>query len=310
MNAIVKSVGNVIGKTGLKLQKHSPEILMAVGVVGTVASAVLACKATLKVNEVLEETKDNIDKVHMVVNNESMDEEMYSQEDAKKDLAIIYVQTGIKLAKLYAPALALGALSIASILTSHNILHKRNIAIAAAYAAVDNSFKDYRKRVVERFGKEIDRELKYNIKAKKIEEMIIDEETGKEKKVKSTVNVVDGLDGYSDYARFFDDGCRGWEKDPEYNLMYLRAQQQYANDLLISRGHVFLNEVYDMLDIPRTKAGQVVGWVYNPENPTGDNYIDFGIYDIHRQTNRDFVNGYERAILLDFNVDGNIWDLI
>lgn len=310
MNAIVKSVGNVIGKTGLKLQKHSPEILMAVGVVGTVASAVLACKATLKVNEVLEETKDNIDKVHMVVNNESMDEEMYSQEDANKDLAIIYVQTGIKLAKLYAPALALGALSIASILTSHNILHKRNIAIAAAYAAVDNSFKDYRKRVVERFGKEIDRELKYNIKAKKIEETIIDEETGKEKKVKSTVNVVDGLDGYSDYARFFDDGCRGWEKDPEYNLMYLRAQQQYANDLLISRGHVFLNEVYDMLDIPRTKAGQVVGWVYNPENPTGDNYIDFGIYDIHRQTNRDFVNGYERAILLDFNVDGNIWDLI
>ena len=122
--------------------------------------------------------------------------------------------------------------------------------------------------------------------------------------------MIEGIEGYSDYARFFDDSCRDWKKNPEFNLMFLRAQQNYANDLLISRGHLFLNEVYDMLDIPRTKAGQVVGWVYNPENPVGDNYVDFGIYDIRRQENRDFVNGYERSILLDFNVDGNIWDLI
>lgn len=308
-NAIVKSAGRAFSKVNIKVQKHSPEILVGLGIVGVVASAVLACKATTKASNILEESKEKVHQIHQVASNESIDDDMYSEEDKNRDLALVYVQTGVEFVKLYGPAIALGAVSIASILMSHNILRKRNVALAAAYTAIDHSFKDYRKRVIDKFGKEIDRELKYNIKAKKIEETVVDED-GKEKKVKSSVDVIEGIEGYSDYARFFDDGCRNWEKDSEYNLMFLRAQQQYANDLLVSRGHLFLNEVYDMLDIPRTKAGQVVGWVYNPENPVGDNYVDFGIYDIRRQENRDFVNGYERSILLDFNVDGNIWDLI
>lgn len=308
-NAIVKSAGRAFSKVNIKVQKHSPEILVGLGIVGVVASAVLACKATTKASDILEESKEKVHQIHQVASNESIDDDMYSEEDKNRDLALVYVQTGVEFVKLYGPAIALGAVSIASILMSHNILRKRNVALAAAYTAIDHGFKDYRKRVIDKFGKEIDRELKYNIKAKKIEETVVDED-GKEKKVKSSVDVIEGIEGYSDYARFFDDGCRNWEKDSEYNLMFLRAQQQYANDLLVSRGHLFLNEVYDMLDIPRTKAGQVVGWVYNPENPVGDNYVDFGIYDIRRQENRDFVNGYERSILLDFNVDGNIWDLI
>lgn len=308
-NAIVKSAGRAFSKVNIKVQKHSPEILVGLGIVGAVASAVLACKATTKASDILEESKEKVDQIHQVASNESIDDDMYSEEDKNRDLALVYVQTGVELVKLYGPAIALGTISIASILMSHNILRKRNVALAAAYTAIDHSFKDYRKRVIDKFGKEIDRELKYNIKAKKIEETVVDDD-GKEKKIKSTVDVIEGIEGYSDYARFFDDGCRNWEKDSEYNLMFLRAQQQYANDLLVSRGHLFLNEVYDMLDIPRTKAGQVVGWVYDPENPVGDNYVDFGIYDIRRQENRDFVNGYERSILLDFNVDGNIWDLI
>lgn len=308
-NAIVKSAGRAVSKVGFKLQKHSPEILVGLGVIGTVASAVLACKATTKASEVLEEAKDKIDQIHMVSENTSIDEDMYSKEDAQKDMTIVYAQTGVKLVKLYAPAIGLGVLSIASILTSHNILRKRNIALAAAYTAIDKGFKDYRKRVVERFGEAVDRELKYNLKSEKLEEIITDEK-GKEKKIKKEVEVSEGIEGYSSYARFFDDGCRGWEKDPEYNLNFLLAQQRYANDLLVSRGHVFLNEVYDMLGIPRTNAGQVVGWVYDDANHEGDNYIDFGIYKTYRRENRDFVNGYEPVILLDFNVDGPILNLI
>ena len=308
--AIMNSVNKVFGRTALQIRKHSPEILIVTGIMGTVASAVMACKATTKVSAILEETKNNVHMIHDCAGDQELNESgKYTDEDAKKDLAIVYTQTGIKLAKLYAPSVALGALSIASILASNNILRKRNVALAAAYATIDNSFKEYRNRVIEKFGEVVDRELKYNIKAQKIEEIVTDEETGKEKKVKKSIDVGDP-NTYSDYARFFDDGCTGWEKDSEYNLMFLRAQQQYANDLLKSRGHLFLNEVYDMLGIPRTKAGQVVGWVYNPENPVGDNYVDFGIYDMNRQVVRNFVNGYERTILLDFNVDGNIWDLI
>lgn len=304
---IMNNLSRTFNKVGFQFKKHSPEILVVAGVVGTVASAVMACKATTKISIIMEKTKEDVDKIHDCMGNESLAEE-YSLEDGKKDLAIVYAQTGIKLVKLYAPAVLLGALSITSILASNNILRKRNVALAAAYATVDKGFKEYRSRVVERFGEEIDRELKYNIKAKKFEETVIDE-NGKEKKVKTAVNIADP-NTYSDYARFFDDGCTGWEKDSEYNLMFLRAQQQYANDLLKSRGHLFLNEVYDMLGIPRTKAGQVVGWVYDSEHSVGDNYVDFGIYDMNREVVRNFVNGYERTILLDFNVDGNILDLM
>lgn len=307
---IIKSAGNVISKVGFKIRKHSPEILVAAGVVGTVASTIMACKATTKVSDILEDTKSQIDQVHTVLDDINISEDKYSQEDAKKDLAIVYVQSGVKLVKLYAPAVALGVLSLGCILTSNNILRKRNVALAAAYTAVDHGFKEYRGRVVERFGEAVDHELKYNIKAKKITETVVDEETGKEKKVKKTIDVVGDPSTYSDYARFFDELCPMWEKDPEYNLIFLKAQQNYANDLLRSRGHLFLNEVYDMIGIPRSKAGQVVGWIYDENNPVGDNYVDFGIYDVNRENNRDFVNGYERSILLDFNVDGNIWDLM
>lgn len=308
--AIVNSVTKVFHRATLQVRKYSPEILIVTGVVGVVASAVMACKATTKVSEILDETKDNVNKIHDCAADQGLVESgQYTEEDAKKDLTIVYAQTGVKLVKLYGPSVLLGVLSITSILASNNILRKRNVALAAAYATIDKSFKEYRSRVIERFGEVVDRELKYNIKAKKIEEVVKDEETGKEKKVKKTIEVVDP-NMYSEYARFFDDGCKGWEKDSEYNLMFLRAQQQYANDLLRSRGHLFLNEVYDMLGIERTKAGQVVGWIYDTKHPNGDNYVDFGMYDINKPKARDFVNGYERVILLDFNVDGNIWDLI
>lgn len=296
-------------KAGFQLKKHSPEILVVTGAIGVVTSAVMACKATRKIDDILDETKKAVDAIHDCSTNEDFKDE-YSEEDAKKDLIITYSRAAINFAKLYGPSVALGAVSLGCIFASNNILRKRGIAIAAAYTAVDTTFKEYRKRVVERFGEEVDRELKYNLKAKKVTEKVVDEETGETKKVKKTEYTAEDPNGYSDYARFFDEYCNGWEKDPEYNLMFLRTQQSYANDLLKSRGHLFLNEVYDMLGIPRTKAGQVVGWVYNEDNPVGDNFVDFGIYDINRETNRDFVNGYERSILLDFNVDGNIWDLM
>lgn len=309
--AIVKTISKTANKVGFQLKKSSPEILVGVGILGAVGSAVMACRATLKVNAVVEETRDNIERIHQA-SADGVTEvgESYSEEDAKKDLTIVYVQTGVKFVKLYGPAVLLGGLSIASILGGHNILRKRNVALGAAYAALDQGFNDYRKRVIERFGEEVDRQLKYNIKQEKVEETVTDPETGKTKKVKRTIETTDGVDMASPFARFYDDGCEGWEKDPEMNLMFLRAEQNFANDRLKTRGYLFINEVYERLGIPTTKLGQAVGWVYDPENPDheGDNYVDFGIYDMTRPKSRDFVNGFERVILLDFNVDGVITD--
>ena len=305
---MLTKAGRFLSKAGLQIKKHSPEILMGVGIVGTVASTVLACKATLKVNEILEEKNNTVEAIHKCLEDESLP---YTEEDSKKDLTIVYTQTGVKLAKLYAPAIAVGALSITSIVAGHKILKARNIAIAAAYAAVDKGFKDYRKRVVERFGEQLDKELRYNVKATEVEEKTVDEK-GKEKVEKKIVNTVnpEDLSQISEFARFFDESCPDWRKDSEFNLMYLRRQQDWANEKLKQKGHLFLNEVYDMLGINRTRAGQVVGWIYDENNDKGDNFVDFGIYDINSERKRAFVNGDERSILLDFNVDGVIYDKI
>lgn len=316
-NQLMTKVSGTISKVGFQLKKHSPEILVVVGVVGTVASAVMACKATTKVSGILEQTKEDIDVIHDAMANETLKEEgKYSEEDGKKDLAIVYAQTGIKFVKLYGPSVLLGALSITSILASNNILRKRNVALAAAYATVDKGFKEYRNRVVDRFGKEIDRELRYNIKAKEVEETVKDETTGEEKTVKVIKKYVDPTD-VSAHARFFEEYTRDeqgnvcknhyWNRSNEYNLIFLKAQQRYANDLLRAKHRLFLNEVYEMLGLPRSKAGQVIGWKYDPDGKYSDNYVDFGILAASDNYS-DFIYNDNDAILLDFNVDGNVWE--
>ena len=308
-NEIMNTVSRSMHKIGFKLKKHSPEILIVAGAVGAVTSAVMACKATLKVNEVIDEAKDTIDAIHEAVEvGENKAGTVYTEEDGKKDLSLTYLQTGVKLAKLYGPAVILGTLSITAMVSSSVILKKRNVALMAAYTTLDKGFKEYRGRVIERFGKDLDRELRYNIKAKEVEETVVNED-GSTETVKKTVNVVDPT-SISDYAVIYDDGCTGWSKDPELNKFFLESQERYANDRLKAKGHLFLNEVYDMLGVPRTKAGQIVGWVYDEKNPNGDNFVDFGMFDVHDDRKRDFINGYERNIILDFNVDGPIVDLI
>lgn len=297
---IMKSVNGVASKTVMKLKKHSPEILVVAGIAGTVVSAVLACKATTKVAEILDETNGTLDTIHEGMKTGAINGQEYTTEDGKKETVVVYAQTGMKLAKLYGPAIILGTLSITSILASNNILRKRNVALGAAYAAIDKSFKEYRGRVIERFGEQVDTELKYGIKAKKFEEIEVDPETGKEKKVKKTVMVADP-NLQSDYAVYFDSKSRNYETNPDYNRMFLKAQQAFANDKLQTRGHLFLNEVLDDLDLPRTPAGQIVGWT--KDGPDG--YVNFRIVEVERETED---GRHEPALLLDFNVEGNIWE--
>ena len=303
-NELATTATRAFHRAGFQLKKHSPEILVVTGVVGTVVGAVMACKATTKVSAIIDKTKEDVDAIHECSNNPEFAEE-YTKEDAQKDLTIVYAQTGLQLAKLYAPAVVVGTVSIASILAGHNILHKRNLALAAAYTAVDTGFKQYRGRVVERFGEQLDRELKYNIKAKEIEETIVDEK-GKEKTVTKTVEVADPVAAGSMYTFCFDEYCSGWVRDAERNKFFLLRQQDYANEQLQAKGYLFLNDVLDMIGIPRCRMGQTVGWIYDKDAPIGDNRIDFGIFNIHSEASRQFVNGLEKSIWLDFNVDGDI----
>jgi hypothetical protein len=292
MRFVPEVIGRTIARNNLQLQKASPQVLLGVGIVGMVGSTVLACRATLKVDTVLDEAKSKLDLA------KNLEHEDYSEKDRSRDISLIYFQSGVKVARLYAPAIIVGVASIYALRTSHGILTRRNLALTAAYSALETGFDQYRARVVEKYGEDEDRNLRYG--SREVE--IVDPETKKKKKVTRV-----GLEDPSIYARFFDSYSPSWNKEPEYNLVFLKCQQNYANDLLRARGHVFLNEVYDLLGIPRSKAGAVVGWLLSPDGST-DNFVNFGVFDGREQVARDFVNGLEGAILLDFNVDGVIYD--
>lgn len=300
-----------IGRGGLILKKYSPEILTAAGVIGTVGSTVLACKATLKVEDVLDEAKKKSNLINAVHDGEIEVDAEYTDKDYSKDLLVNRTQTAVKLIKLYGPAITLGALSITAILGGQHILRKRNVAVMAAYKLCEESFNNYRSRVKDELGEEKDRQFYYGI----TEETVKDKVKSKDGKTKTVTKKVEKAPDhlYSQYARFFDEANINWDKSPEQNMYFLKMVQNQMNDKLKARGHVFLNEVYDALGFDRSEAGQLVGWVWDKDNTAmeaGDGYIDFGIFDGNSYAKRAFVNGDERSILLDFNIDGMIYDLI
>lgn len=300
-----------IGRGGLILKKYSPEILTAAGVIGTIGSTVLACKATLKVEDILDEAKKKSNLINAVHDGEIEVDAEYTDKDYSKDLIVNRTQTAVKLIKLYGPAISLGALSITAILGGQHILRKRNVAVMAAYKLCEESFNNYRSRVKDELGEDKDRQFYYGM----TEETVKDKVKSKDGKTKTVTKKVEKAPDhlYSQYARFFDEANINWDKSPEQNMYFLKMVQNQMNDKLKARGHVFLNEVYDALGFDRSEAGQLVGWVWNKDNTAmeaGDGYIDFGIFDGNDYAKRAFVNGDERSILLDFNIDGMIYDLI
>ena len=314
-----ENIKRALHMAGFKLRAASPEILIVTGVIGSVVGTVMACKATMKLDGILAEANDSIERVNKAAQDEAL-KEKYTEDDRKRDLAICYAKTGVKVAKLYAPAAVVIGASVASVLTGHSVLRKRHIALAAAYATVDKSFKEYRERVVDKFGDAIDAGLKHDIKAVELDETVTDEKTGEPKEAKKLVDAADKFEP-NEYARYFLEGNPNWDKggNMEYNLSFLRSQQQYANDLLQAQGYLFLNEVYELLGFKPTKAGQVVGWVYNPKNPVGDNFVDFGMRKVYVLNDGSAATSLldvrsqedlEPAVLLDFNVDGNIFDRV
>jgi hypothetical protein len=293
-----------IGRSSLLLKKYSPEILLYGGIAGMIGAGVLGARATLKAQAIVSDTQE---KLNMIEEASKRKPDEYGSEERTKDLAMVYTQSGLKFAKLYAPAIGMGVLSVASILSSHGIMKERNVSMIAAYNLLATTYENYRGRIKEKYGDEEDKDYHMGLENQVIKETQFDDE-GKKYKTKEKIKVKKEQ-GVSVYAKFFDEYSAYFKKDPALNLHFLRAQQNYANDILNSRGHIFLNEVYDMLGLEHTSEGQLVGWVKNTKNSEtlGDNFVNFDIYSVR---NKNFVNARERAILLDFNVDGVIYDLI
>ena len=281
-------VTRLVGRAGLVLIKHAPTILTAAGTAGFIGTTVLASKATLKVEETVAEETALLVKVH-----EAQEAGKLSDKDATHDKVVLYSRMTTKLAKLYAPAIILGAASIASLATGHGIMLKRNASLAAAYAAVDQAFKTYKKKVESKFGKDAVLEALSSVAT---EDLTKDE---------MTVESVAAVNDISPYGVIFDDTNVNWSADEDLAMLHLKCQQQYANDILNTRGHIFLNEVYKMLGFPHTPAGAVTGWVKG----NGDDFVDFNIFD--GMFEGEDQNG--RTVTkwaLDFNVDGVMYDKI
>lgn len=296
--AIRNNVTSKVGRQVLITKKHSPALLFGVGVVGVVATVVLASQATLKMEAVLEEAEKHKVEIGDAL---AMETDEYNEHDAQKDGVTNRVQTALKITKLYAPAFAVGVVSIGALTGSHVILSRRNVALTAAYAAVDKAFREYRGRVIDEFGRDKDQEFRYGTTER---EIAVDTDQGVAVKTVKVVNKENKTDPYS--FLFDRDTTQNWSPTPAYNLMFLKAQQNYANDLLNGRGHVILNDVLDMLGFQRTKAGAVTGWVKGH----GDGYIDFGILSGNTYEGQRFINGDEKSVWLEFNVDGVIYDLL
>lgn len=271
------------GRQVLTLKKDSPHIFFVAGIAGVGVATVLACRATLKLSDTLDEIQDEI----QVAKTHKMEDDGLQ----KQNMAYIYSKGALKLSKLYAPSIIIGAASLTALTGSHVQLSRRNASLMAAYAVMQEAYDNYRERVKEELGEEKELDIHRGLKDGKID--------GSKELVK-----IGDPNKLSPYSRIFDEYSVEWRKDPELNKLFVQCQQNYANNLLQARGHLFLNEVYDMLGLDRSSAGAVVGWVIGKE---GDNYVDFGMYDAH---NTGFVNGWERSVVLDFNVDGIIYDKI
>lgn len=324
-NELMTSLTKTASKVSLKVQKHSPEILLGAGIVGFVGTVVLACKATLKADEVLDhhnrKMKDIEDAWEIAKKNANGEDIKYSENMSgadfdgdnlhydldlyKKDKLTQYVKTGVSFGKLYGPTIALGTVSLACILTSRNIMQKRYLGVIAAYNGLSEAFEAYRSRVREEQGEIMDRHFRYGTELEEVTVETVDE-NGKKKKEKQLVEKLDNINMPSAQAVFFDSTNPNWDPNPQFSMMFLRSQCNYLNDKFHTKGHLFLNEVYDALGFPETQQGAILGWVEG----IGDDYIDFGLYDPKREDVRRFVNGDADAILLDFNHTGVMWDQI
>ena len=308
LSKVSTSAARFAGKAEFTIKKNSPEILLGAGIVGFVGTIVLACRATCRADEVLEFHRRKIKDINdakEIADADPEGEMSYDVEIYRQDKAIRYLKTTGSLAKLYAPTVAVGTLSLACILTSRNIMQKRYLGVVAAYNGVSAAFEEYRKRVRDEYGEGLDKHFRYGTT---YDELPVYDENGKKTKEKEQVEKTETemVMPTDDSCRFFDSSNPNWDKNPTFSMMWLRGQQNILNDILHTRGHVFLNEVYDALGFPHTPQGAVLGWI----DGEGDNCIDFGLYDPNKENVRRFVNGVDNVIMLEFNHDGVIWDKI
>lgn len=291
---------STVGKVTFWGREHSPELLLAMGGLSMIGSVITACRGTLKFQKVIEKHNERLDKLKLIEEKQANGTAGENADiDVKQYRKSVYLDTIWQGAKCYGPTLLLMIGGFACFMASNGIIKGRYISMAAAYAGVLKDKEHLEEEIVKEFGEDKLSELKGEKASSDIFETAEDGEVKEVEGEKVT---------YSTYAKFFDESNPNWEKNPESNRTFLQIKQNWANHRLQTRGYLFLNEVYEMLEMEKTQAGQIMGWVYYKDPAKAKemgsaNFVDFGIFNKDSVAARNFVNGTERSILLDFNVD-------
>ena len=305
------NVKRIIAKAVFGLKKASPEIMMVSGIVGMTGACVLACRSTLKIDDILNETAAKVDTIHKAAEDQKFREEHpevagYTEKDRDRDLVTVYIQMGWKLVKLYGPALIVGACSAGLLIGSHGIMKNRLAVLGAASAALCHSYDKYRKEVRERYGEETERDIYYGYHKEKVETVVVGED-GKEKKTKVFKKVFDETKTVDPFTLVFDSrNPNYYPKDPRANKDFLIRVRNYMNDKTQAQGWLFLNDARMMLGFKPVPEGQILGMRYDARNPQMQTEWTIGIEDEGDPEVAAFFRGESDYVVLHLNPEGDI----
>lgn len=257
-----------LGNKGLTLVKpHLPTIMVVAGSASVVAGAFFACKATLKVDQVLEE--HNAIMSHVRESIEKLPEGRLTKREIMSDKLQCYAATAGKLCRLYAPAIGLSLAGFAAIFSGFGMIKRWHALAVSSVAALDEKFGKYRAGVIKKYGKEVDKQLAGEIiETTKQEIKKIDEETGEEK-----AEEVDAITGITfenlvedDFTRVFDCSNPRWENDYLFNDNFFKNLIHYYTKHLQSHrmDHVFFNTILKECGFRETGIGHFYGWTDKP----------------------------------------------
>ena len=292
---LIYKLGRALGKSKLFIKAKSPEILIGIGIATGIGRVVAAVIETHKYSDGI--VKDHKEAIKEIKKFKEEHGDAYTKKDIAVDTAIAYFDTTKYAVRVYWPAMALGAISIASTLGGYSIISSRYTAAVASCTALKEAFTKYRGRVIEELGEEQDRHFLLGTR----KETIVEKNENGEDEVKE-VEVPDHDICLADTQFLFAKGVSmEWKPDPYYDLSFLKAQEQHKTRQLRARGYILLNEVLYDLGIKQTTAGAHLGWVWG--FPGADDVIDFQIKELRDE------HGLPEYFL-DFNCHGDVDCLI
>lgn len=272
----LSNISRVVGK-------HSPLIMTAIGVVGLGATAVTSYKAAKKVEVIVEDIEESREQEERIAYLEDGERSGIMTVEARNelmDLRVTHVpvdrfEVGKRLTGAVALPVALGVASIACIILSYKIQDNRIGALAAALttATAENAF--YKKKYAQQYGEE--KAKQFYTPTEMVSRTVVDD-NGKESDILETIQ----SETSSLHGVWFHESTEYASDDHAYNQRFIQNVEDKMTNKLFATGWLRMNEVCDALGLPRTRAGELLGWGV----PSGDFRLDQEVTLVYDEVTR------------------------